>query len=139
MVVIHTIQDGPEIAVVHVYLQCDDTQDLHNQTIVDPSTLSGYVQNMRLSVQEIMYDFAGFDAQLVFDSGVVQQQSIWVLPEGSGSGIRDFRSWGNFRDYSSSLDGTGKLQMNTNGFTTVTDQGTMLLRIRKNVYPVVPA
>lgn len=135
---IHTIQDGPEICIIHVYMQCDDTNDLNNVTLIDPSTLSGYVQNMRMEVQELLYDFAGFDAVLVFDSGLPNQNYIWVLPEGSGSGHRDFKKWGNFRDYSTSLDGTGKLQITTSGFTTPQDQGSLFLRVRKNVKPVVP-
>ena len=137
MVVIRTIQDGPEITLVHVYLQCDTGVELANVTLLDPALLAGYQPGNRLEVQDLMYDFMGFDAAIFFGTGLPTNAGIWVLPEGSGSGKRNFRPWGNLRDWSG-LDGTGRLLITTTGFTSVEDQGTLLLRVRKNVYPIVP-
>lgn len=138
MVVIKKIQDGPEICIIHVFMRSEGAE-LDQYPLIDPRLLNGFNPRLpKLEVQELCYDFAGFDAVIQFETGVIEQSSIWVLPAGSGAEPRRFSEWGNFRDYSG-LDGTGVLTISTNGFTTSADQGSMFLRVRKNVYSVNPA
>lgn len=131
MVIITTLLDAESHAIIQVYLQSDGAE-LVQEVLIDPQELEPACK--RLEVQELLYDFAGFDARIEFASGLVEQTQIWVLPAGSGSGHRNFMPFGNFLDRSG-LDGTGKLLLTTTGFTAVgTDQGSLLLRVRKRDY-----
>jgi hypothetical protein len=133
---ITTLLDGEEHCIIQVYLQSQG-EELVQETLIDPQQLEPACK--RLAVDSILYDFAGFDARLEFDSGGVEQRQIWVLPEGSGSGHRDFRQYGSFADRSSSLDGNGKLYITTTGFTTAgVDQGSIFLRVKKNSRVFIP-
>ena len=128
MLTITKLLDGHAHAIVHVYMRSDGAE-LVQETLVDPAELVPACE--RLSVEEVLYDFAGFDARIEFGSGLVDQTLIWVLPEGSGSGYRDFRPLGSFADRSG-LDGTGKLLITTTGFTAAeVDQGSLILKLRK--------
>jgi len=130
-----TLLDGPEHAIIHIYMRSDGVE-LVDEILLDPAELNPPCA--RLAVEQILYDFAGYDARIAFGSGLVEQTLIWVLPEGSGSGYRDFKPFGNFVDRSG-LDGTGKLLITTTGFQAQDiDQGSMILRIRKNVRQLLP-
>lgn len=128
MLTITTLLDGDEHVIVHVYMRSDG-QELVQEKLVDPATMTPPCD--RLSVQEVMYDFAGFDARLEFGSGLVDQTMIWVLPEGSGSGYRNYKPFGGFNDRSG-LDGTGELLITTTGFTAAdVDQGSLIIKLKK--------
>ena len=135
MLVTTTLLDGQEHVILHVYMRSDGAE-LVDTILLDPTDLNPPCK--RLAVEQILYDFAGFDARIEFDSGLVEQTLIWVLPEGSGSGYRDFKPFGNFVDRSG-LDGLGNLLITTTGFTAVgIDQGSMILRVKKNVRQILP-
>lgn len=134
-VTVTTLLDGPEHCIVQVYLVSKGTE-LTQYILIDPTLLNPACN--RLAVDKILYDFAGFDARLEFDSGLVDEKQIWVLPEGSGSGYRDFREFGSFADRSGA-DGTGKLLITTTGFlATDIDQGSLFLRMKKNSRSFAP-
>lgn len=133
---ITTMLDGPEHCIIQVYMVSDGTE-LNMFTLIDPTLLTPPC--VRLAIDKIMYDFAGYDARLEFDSGLVDERQIWVLPEGSGSGYRDFKPFGSFADRSSSLDGNGRLYITTSGFTAAgVDQGSILIQVKKNSRAYVP-
>ena len=133
----HTVQmtkllDGPRHAIVHVYLRSDGlSDDLKRFVIIDPTDDLEPAKESKpgLVIEQIVYDFAGFDASLKFDTGLVEDNYIWVLPEGASAKV-DFREFGGFKDRSG-LDGTGRLVIDTFGLLSIGDQGSMLLKIRK--------
>lgn len=129
----HTVLlDGPRHAIIHFYLKSDGlSPDLSKVALIDPNTdLSPPMsKDPALIVEEIMYDFAGFDACIQFDSGLIEDNYIWVLPEGASAHV-DFTPYGGFKDRSG-LDGTGKLTISTFGLLSIGDQGSMIIKVRK--------
>ena len=122
--------DGSKRTIVHFYFRSDGiSSDLENSVLVDPLDF-GLTSTACLTVEELTYDFAGFDAVISFDSGLVENNQIWVLPEGS-RGSKDFRPEGGFKDRSGP-DGTGKLLISTTGLTSVGDHGSLVLHIKKS-------
>lgn len=120
--------DGPRHAIFHFYMT-GDLGELADTVLIDPQ-VDITPTCKRMSIEEILYDFAGFDAIIEFDSGLMQDNLIWVLPEGSSNHV-DFRCFGGFYDRSG-VDGTGKLLITTSGFTTSGDQGSMIIKLRKD-------
>lgn len=122
--------DGPRHVIIQVYLANDGySGELSNEVLykicpeTDPTV-------SRLTVEEVLFHFAGFDAKLTFDTGQVDKSVIWVLPEGAANHV-DFRPFGGFKDRSG-LDGTGTLLISTNGFTNNNAQGSVLIKLRKD-------
>ena len=121
--------DGSKVLVYHIYLKSDGaTGDLEDEVLLDPKDL-GLANEPKFSIDEILFHFAGFDGWIEFDSGLITDTMIWVLPEGSEAYV-DFRSFGGLTDRSSKLDGTGKILLNTTGFTSSTDHGSIILKVR---------
>ena len=131
-VAVTKLLDGPRHAIIHVYLKSDGiSPDLKRVVLVDPHSddLNVYRDSKPVFVvEEVRYDFAGFDASIQFDSGLVNDNYIWVLPEGASAHV-DFRDYGGFADRSG-LDGTGKLMITTFGLLSIGDQGSMIIKIR---------
>lgn len=125
-----TLLNGSKYLIVHIYLKCDgNSGELSDTTLVDPMDY-GLTSDPTYTVEELVYDFAGFDAAIEFDTGLITDGPIWVLPEG-GVGRVDFKPFGGFKDRSG-MDGTGKLVITTTGFTATTDQGSLILKLRVN-------
>ena len=123
------ILKGSRKLVYHVYLKSDGAEgELVNKTLLDPQDL-GLRKIPNFTLERVTFAFAGFDANIGFESGLVDPTFIWVLPEGSDSSI-DFDKFGGLKDRSSTLDGRGKLLINTVGFTSSTDQGSLILELR---------
>lgn len=118
--------------ILHVYFKSDGiSSDLKRFTLIDPHSddlFKSMDSKPAFAVEEIVYDFAGFDASLQFDSGLINDNYIWVLPEGSSEKV-DFRPFGGFADRSG-VDGTGKLTITTFGLLSIGDQGSMILKLR---------
>lgn len=128
MLSITTLLDSDGHVILHAYMRSNGSE-LEQAELVDPATMTPPCDH--LSVEEVLYDFAGFDARIEFGSGLVEQTMIWVLPEGSGSGYRNFKPFGGFTDRSG-LDGTGKLLITTTGFTAAdVDQGSLIIKLKK--------
>jgi len=122
--------NGPSTVIVSVYMKSDGaTGELENQTLIDPVEDLGLKRTQRMSLEYIAYNFAGFDACIEFASGLVDPTFKWVISEGTNYPI-DFGPFGRLLD-DSGLDGTGKLQITTTGFTSIVDQGSMLIKVRK--------
>ena len=122
--------NGPSWAIVALYLKSDGASgDLVKQTILDPVVNFGMKSSDRMTLEYLAYNFAGFDASIEFESGLVDPTFKWVLSEGTNHPV-DFLPFGGLID-DSGLDGTGKLQITTTGFTSLADQGALLLKVRK--------
>lgn len=121
--------NGPRHVIVAVYLKSDGASgDLSNYPILTLADC-GLKKPDRLRLQYIAYNFVGFDAVMQFGSGLVNPTWKWVLSEGTNAPI-DFEPFGNIID-DSGMDGTGTLQLSTSGFTSLQDQGSILLQVRK--------
>src|SRR3990167_10655267 len=95
MITITTIMDGQRTAIYHIYLLNEgDTIDLINTILIEPDQMSPVAE--RLVLEEIEYNFAGFDAKLNFDNGTVDGSFVWVLGEGNPS--PNFCRFGGLKD-----------------------------------------
>lgn len=129
-VAVKLLLNGDRNAIVHVYLRSDGASgELTNQTLIDPVVTLGMPAGSRLRLCRVEYNFAGFDAVLQYESGGVDPVWKWVMTEGTNAPI-NMEQYGNLVD-DSSVDGTGKLQITTTGFTASTDQGSMIFKLLK--------
>lgn len=121
---------GERNLVLSVFLRSDGVSgDLTGYMLVDPAADFDLPRTTRFSLIEVSHNFAGFSGILEFDSGTIPDTFKWVLAEHAG-GTFDFNSVGGIKDSSSYLDGTGKLQLSTSGFTETSDFGSLLLKLR---------
>jgi hypothetical protein len=131
MSVIRTkLLDGPRHAIFHFAIDGTEQDEMTDYVLIDPKddiTPAAY----KLVVEDVLYNFAGFDAKIHFDSDVVEGIMTWVLPQGSDSYV-DFRSFGGFKDRSG-INGDGKLKLTTKGLgMDEGDMGSMIVRVRKS-------
>lgn len=130
VVEVKMLSNGPLNIILGVYLRSDGaTGELVKQTLLDPVADLGLKPSARLRLRYMAHNFAGFDAVVSFDAGLVDPNWKWVLSEGTNHPI-DFGPFGNIKD-DSGVDGTGKLQISTTGFTASTDQGSILIALQK--------
>lgn len=122
--------DGPRKVVMQVYLKSDGVSGELNRFDLLTADEVDMEDGGRFSIVEVMYNFAGFDAVLEFDSGMVSQNRKWVLTEGTNASV-NFERFGGLQDDSDALDRTGTLQITTTGFTSSSDQGSILLILNK--------
>jgi len=122
--------NGPRDAIMVVFLKSDGVSgELEKATLIDPVVDLGLRAGSRVSLQYLVHNFVGFNARLEFASGLVDNNYKWVLPENSDHPI-DFSVFGGLLD-DSTVDGTGELQITTEGFTAAGDQGSLIVRVRK--------
>lgn len=125
-VTLRTLVDGPRHAVIHIHLLSDGAAgELADQVLVDVSTLNPVPA--KTTVEQIWWDLAGFDLLLEFDA--TADTTLWKL--GAGEGFQDFRSFGGIKDNTGS-GSTGDIVATSDGFTAVTDEGTLLIWVRKD-------
>ena len=123
------IEQGERNAVVLVYLQSDGaTGDLVNEPILTLSEL-GLPANARLKLNCLQSMLAGFHARLEFDTGLVEKNPKWVMPEGQGQVVK-FSKFGFVFD-NSGPGRTGTILLTTTGMTATGDEGSFLLAIVK--------
>lgn len=128
VVQVKRLANGPLNLILAVYLKSDGLSgELDNEVLIDPADLG--LKDRRLRLRHLAYNIAGFDAVISFDAGGVNPNWKWVLSEGTNHPI-DFGPFGNIKD-DSGMDGTGKLQLSTTGFTSVNDQGSIMLALYK--------
>lgn len=126
---VNIIENGPKNILLLVYLLSDGVAgELANYPLITLSQLN-MLPRARLRLSRIEYNYSGFDAVISFDSGTIPNNYKWVLTEGANAPV-DFDPWGRVFD-NSGLDGNGNLEMSTVGFTSSTDQGSMLIRLVK--------
>lgn len=125
---LRTLLDGPRHAVIHAYLASDGSSgELSAQVLADASTLSG--APTKLTIEEVKWDFIGFDALLLFDattdapalalSGDFGAQKIKICEYG---GLADPQGSGY----------TGDILITTSGFTATVDKGHLFIKVRKD-------
>ena len=128
---ITNILPGNHRSQYHIFLKSDGASgELTDQVLIDPVTDLGIPASSKIVIERITYNLAGFDARLEFDNGLVDDNMIWVLPE-SGDNDLDFNSWGGLKDFPG-LDGSGAIQITTNGFGDAGDQGSLLIMVRNS-------
>jgi len=125
---ITTLLQGNQYAIYHVALVSDGVSaELNDEVIIDPVVDLGLKSSARLLVENIEYNFSGFDARLEFDSGLVDDNLIWVLSRDLST--HSFLPYGGLKD-PSGLDGTGKIQLSTVDFSNADAQGSLIIKIR---------
>jgi hypothetical protein len=130
-VTITKILPGNYRSQFHIFLLSDGLSgELSDEVIIDPVADLGIDSSKRLAIEFITFNLAGFTARVEFDSGLVEDTMLWVLPE-QANGHVEFDHWGGLIDQSGS-DGSGKIQLTTTGFTTAGDQGSILIQTRNN-------
>jgi hypothetical protein len=128
-VVITKILPGNYRSQFHIFFESDGVSgELTDYVLVDPIADLGLKSTARLAIEMMTFSLDGFDARIEFDSGLVADRMIWVLPE-NGDNHVCFDAWGGLKDQSG-LDGTGKIQITTSGFATAGSQGSLLLMVR---------
>lgn len=126
-VTLRTLVDGPRHAVIHVHLKSDGASgELTDSVVVDVSTLNPAPS--KVTIEELHWDTSGFDSMLEFDA--TTDTAAWKLPAGY-TGHQDFRSFGGIKDDSGSGT-TGDIVLSTTGFTAAGDEGTIIIKVRKD-------
>jgi hypothetical protein len=130
-VVVTNILPGDHRSQYHIFLRSDGASgELVDQVLIDPVNDLGIPASSKIVIEEITYNFSGFDARIEFDNGLVNDNMIWVLPA-SGDNHIDFNPWGGLKDFPG-LDGSGAIQITTNGFGDAGDQGSLLVMVRNS-------
>jgi len=131
-VTVTKLLDGQRNAAFHVFIKSDGaTADLTDYVLIDPALSfdPGLNQKPSITVEEIYYDLAGFDAFLDFDY-LLSDTPLWAM-SGGQCAEAEFDCVGGLKDRSNELDGTGKLQITTSGLTTG-KFGSIIIKIRKD-------
>jgi len=100
--------------------------ELSNEILITPAML-GLTTKARLAIEGIEYNFADFDAQLLFDTGVTEKSLAWTLH--SQLSMNDFNPYGGIKDQSG-IDGNGNILFSTNGFGSAGTSGTLIIKVR---------
>ena len=123
-----TLIDGPKHAIIHVYLKSDGAAgELTDEVIVDASTLSPVPT--KCTIEEIWYSFAGFDGMLEFDA--TTDTPAWKLVAAQAPSYFCFQPFGGIKD-NTGAGSTGDILLTTAGFTAATDEGTLVIKVRKD-------
>ncbi len=126
------ILDGEKHAVFHVFIQGDgQSADFSKLTLIDPNVDLSTKLGRRpcLTVTDLRYDLAGFDAKLEFDY-LIDETGIWALTQGNGT-HQCFDEFGGIKDRSP-VDGTGKVMLTTFGLQAVSACGSIIIKVRKD-------
>jgi hypothetical protein len=119
--------EGTYKAIYHISFVGDgESADLVDYVLVDPVADLGLTASTRCFVERVEYSFSGFDGQLEFDSGLVDDNQIWVLNRDLH--YHDFTCYGGLQD-KSGPDGTGKIQISTTGLMDANSKGSLILSI----------
>jgi len=137
---IRKLNDGPKHATFHVYFRSDGSSgELVNYTLIDPNTdlLPSMGVGQRLSLIKVWYGLAGVDVKLSFDKQAnTDDTPVWIVPASALSGHVNFNEFGGIPD-KTGIDASGKLLITTTGLLTVADQGSLIIKVAKNVAPYV--
>lgn len=126
-VTLRTIEDGPNRAIVHAYLKSDGTSgELTDQVVVDVSTLTP--APTKVTIEKMWYSLVGFDGMLEFDA--TADKAGWKIQQGTDTHM-DFTCFGGIKD-DTGAGSTGDVLLTTAGFTAATDEGTIVIQVRKN-------
>lgn len=132
------IMDGESHVTLHYFLQADGLEgELDNFVLLDPAVdlVPTMPKRQDLILKQIWYEVSGFTATLAFNA--LQPWPFWTLTPGVNT-QHDWRFFGGIRDNSSSplgLDSDGKLLISTNGFTSPSASGALVLWLEKRNRP----
>ena len=132
-VLITKLLDGPRSAIFHIFIESDGASgDMTDQVLIDPTTSfdPALDSTPTITIDSLWYDLSGFDAKLEFDY-LLSDTPVWTLSAGNGVHM-DFNCFGGLKDRSNALDGTGKLTITTNGLSALGDNGTLIIKVRKD-------
>ena len=135
------IQDGPSDVIYSLYAKSDGASgELTNFALIDPDNLLqgqnrqtyvplGLPSGRCFNIQQIWYNFIGFDATLSFDSANPLQ--TWLMAPSTDSYI-DFRPMGGLPDRTPDSDiPNGTIFLSTDGFAASGSVGSMIIKVRK--------
>lgn len=126
-VTLRTLEDGPNRAIIHAHLKSDGAAgELTDQVLVDVSTLNP--APTKVTIEKMWYSLVGFDGMLEFDA--TTDTAGWKIQQGTDI-TQDFVCFGGIKDDSGS-GSTGDILLTTAGFTAATDEGTIVIQVRKN-------
>jgi hypothetical protein len=129
--------DGSRKVVLAVYFRSDGaTGDLDKEVLLSRKDTELPIvtsKGFRFSIEQITYNFAGFDAVLEFAGGIVTPSRKWVLTEGTNASV-DFTPYGGLNDDFDIVGRTGDLTITTTGFNSVQDQGSMIIMLKKKPF-----
>lgn len=131
-VTVTKLMDGPRNAAFHVFIKSDgESADLTDYVLIDPAYSFDPALNQKptITVDEIYYDLVGFSAFIDFDY-LLSDTPLWAMSGGQFSEA-EFGCVGGLKDRSNPLDGTGKLQISTDGLAAG-KFGSMIIKIRKD-------
>lgn len=126
------LMDGQRNAAFHIFIKSDGASaDLTDYVVIDPALSfdPNLANNPAMTVEEIYYDLAGFDAYLEFDY-MLSDTPLWAMSGGQYAEA-EFDCVGGLKDRSNELDGTGKLQITTSGLTAG-KFGSIIIKVRKD-------
>lgn len=129
---IRKLVESPDKATFYVYLESDGLSgELDDQVFIDPTTdfEPPLAAGMDMVLWECWYEVQNFTVQLGFET-VTGVQPAWTLTPGVNSCHKWFK-FGGIPD-KSGQDATGRLVLNTVGFITPQNQGTIVVTVRKN-------
>ena len=124
--------DGSKNAAFHIFITSDGASaDLTDYVVIDPAlSFDPAFKNVpSMTVEEIYYDLAGFDAFLDFDY-LLSDTPLWAM-SGNQYAEAEFKCVGGLKDRSNKLDGTGKLQITTSGLAAG-KFGSIIIKVRKD-------
>jgi hypothetical protein len=129
------IQKGASKITLHLYLESDGAAgDLTSYVVIDPVTELGMAPGRDLTFERIFFELQGFSCRFGFDGGASGEWPAWLLSAGATS-PHDFTSFGDIPDRSGGADGlnaTGKLLLTTNGFTSTSCRGSLVLQLKRS-------
>lgn len=131
-VTVTKLMDGQRNAAFHIFIKSDGASiDLADYVVIDPAI--SFDPNLAnkpvMTVEEIYYDLAGFDAYIEFDY-LLSDTPLWSMAGGQYAEA-EFDCVGGLKDRSNELDGTGKLQITTSGLTAG-KFGSIIVKVRKD-------
>jgi hypothetical protein len=118
---------GGRRPVYSVYIESDGVgEEVENYELVLPEN-EAMGDKKQFAISRVAWSLDGFSVKLHFEE-LVDDSFVWVLAENAG-GELDFGPYGDLKDPSNPLDGTGKLLMSTVGLAGL-DSGSFLIALR---------
>lgn len=131
-VTVTKLLDGSRNAAFHIFIKSDEASaDLADYVIIDPAISfdPAFPNTPSMTVDEIFYDLAGFDAYIEFDY-LLSDTPLWSMSANQFACAK-FDCVGGLKDRSNELDGTGKLQITTSGLTAG-KFGSIIIKVHKD-------
>ena len=120
-----TLNDGPRNAVIHAYLESDNSSgDEAGTVLVDVSSLSGSPSSVK--VKSVHASLTGFSAKLLWDATT----NVEFLQLTEGETDYDWTSVGGLQN-NAGAGVTGDILISTTDFAQSGDQGSITIHVQK--------